>query len=94
MWKHPAFAEHLGPISGEVNLLLSDGPVWKKQRAVFNPGFAPQHIMSQASIVIDVTEEYVRALDRRAAANQVFRLEEEVIYCPTWSLLIYTCTCM
>ena len=78
MWKHPAFEQHLAPITGPVNLLLSDGPTWKKQRAVFNPGFSPQHIMNQVSTIIDVTEEYVRALDGHVAEDKVFRLEEEV----------------
>ncbi|KAF2681297.1 cytochrome P450 [Lentithecium fluviatile CBS 122367] len=77
MWKHPAFTDHLAPLTGPVNLLLSDGPQWKKQRAMFNPGFSPQHIMSQLPVIIDVAEEFVRALERRADANKVFRLEEE-----------------
>jgi cytochrome P450 len=78
MFKHPALAKHIAPITGADNLLLSGGATWKKQRAVFNPGFAPQHIMSQVSTIIDVTEDYVRALDRHVAEDKVFRLEEVV----------------
>lgn len=34
--------------------------------------------MNQVSTIIDVTEEYVRALDDHVAEDKVFRLEEEV----------------
>jgi cytochrome P450 len=68
----------MAPISGPENLLLSNGARWKKQRAVFNPGFSPQHIMDQLPTVIDVAEEYVKALDQLVAHDKVFRLEEAV----------------
>ena len=66
------------PLTGPSNLLLSEGAEWKKQRAIFNPGFSIQHLMSQVPIIVDILQNFVKVLEQHAEKEEIFRVEEEV----------------
>ena len=70
-------------------MLISEGTTWKQQRAAFNPGFSIQHLMEQVPAMLEVFEEYVKALDRHATRDEVFRVEEEVRVLPALHISPY-----
>jgi cytochrome P450 len=70
--------EFVEPFIGSVNMLTSSGPLWKKWRAAFNPGFSTQHLICQIPMFVDCCREFVRLLDDHANTKRVFRMEEEV----------------
>lgn len=77
MPKHPSLTEVIEPLAGKKNILTTEGLLWKKWRAVFNPGFSIQQIVSQVPVIVECAQAFVKLLDQHASANRVFRLEEE-----------------
>ncbi|KAF2275080.1 cytochrome P450 [Westerdykella ornata] len=75
--KDPALLDVVEPLAGRENILCSDGLRWKKWRAIFNPGFSVQQLMSQVPMIVDCAAAFVRILDNHAAHNDLFRMEEE-----------------
>lgn len=63
---------------GKVNMLTTSGPLWRKWRSAFNPGFSVQHLVGQVPMIIDCCKDFVRILDEHSSADRVFRMEEEV----------------
>jgi cytochrome P450 len=47
--KHPNLGEVLEPLAGKLNILTTDGALWKKWRSIFNPGFSIQQVLSQVT---------------------------------------------
>jgi cytochrome P450 len=45
--KHPGVANVVNPLAGKLNMLTTEGAVWKKWRSIFNPGFSVQQVISQ-----------------------------------------------
>ena len=76
--KHPVLVNALEPFVGKVNMLTTSGPLWKKWRSAFNPGFSVQHLIGQVPMVVDCSQEFVRLLDEHSSADRLFRMEEEV----------------
>ncbi|KAJ4357342.1 uncharacterized protein N0V89_001917 [Didymosphaeria variabile] len=72
------FHDFVAPLAGPKNMLISEGAVWKQQRAAFNPGFSIQHVMEQVPNFLNIFEEYIKALEGHAVRNEVFRLEEDL----------------
>lgn len=54
---------------------MIQGPGWKDMRKHFNPGFAPQHLMSLMPVILENTQTFVSKLDRLAMTGEVFELE-------------------
>ncbi|KAH7127134.1 putative P450 monooxygenase [Dendryphion nanum] len=75
--KHGSLRNILAPLMGHENLIVSNGAFWKQWRAIFNPGFSVQHLMTQVSTIVDCVETFVDILDEQAVKNKVFRLEED-----------------
>lgn len=79
--KHPLTVETLEPFAGKINMLTASGPLWKKWRNVFNPGFSVQHLVGQVPMMVDYCQKFVRLLDEHASSDRVFRMEEDVCRC-------------
>ncbi|KAF3040312.1 hypothetical protein E8E12_007633 [Didymella heteroderae] len=58
-------------------MLTASGPLWKKWRSIFNPGFSVQHLVGQVPMMVDCCQKFIRVLDQRASSDCVFRMEEE-----------------
>ncbi|KAF5496836.1 putative sterigmatocystin biosynthesis P450 monooxygenase stcS [Colletotrichum siamense] len=71
--KSPSFKEYL-PLVGDHSLIWESGDHWKTLRKLFNPGFAPKHLMTLLSVVLDKTKIFVQILDEDAAKADVFDL--------------------
>src|SRR5262249_26512614 len=44
--KHEIIRSQFRPFTGLKDLVLSEGHIWKKWRAIFNPGFSTQNVMA------------------------------------------------
>ncbi|KAJ0279038.1 hypothetical protein CBS470a_009483 [Colletotrichum nupharicola] len=66
---------YLWPLVGKKSIVLTNGPGWKDMRKHFNPGFAPQHLMSLMPVILENTQTFVAKLDRLAMTGEVFELE-------------------
>lgn len=75
--KHPSLIDTIEPLAGKRNILTTEGQLWKKWRSVFNPGFSIQQVVSQVPVIVDCAQAFVNLLDQHAAADHVFRLEED-----------------
>lgn len=70
--------DFLEPLVGRVNMVTTSGPLWKRWRSAFNPGFSVQQLVGQVPAIVDCGQEFVKLLDDHASANRIFRMEEEV----------------
>ncbi|RHZ43332.1 cytochrome P450 [Aspergillus thermomutatus] len=67
-----AYKYLLGPDS----IITSEGEEWKSLRKRFNPGFAPQHLLTLLPCILDKTGPFFEALDRYAQSGEEFSLAE------------------
>jgi len=75
--KSPTVQE-LGGLIGKYSLLSQEGETWKGLRKTFNPGFAPQHLLSLLPVIVDKTYAFMEKLDVLASSGRVTELES---YC-------------
>jgi cytochrome P450 len=73
--KHDSLVSVMKPLAGPYNLISLDGPVWKRWRANFNPGFASKQLYAMVPEMVDQTAIFVDALLEYARKDEVFRLE-------------------
>ncbi|KAK4463055.1 putative sterigmatocystin biosynthesis P450 monooxygenase stcS [Cladorrhinum samala] len=76
--KSPTMAEFLRLI-GPRSFLVHSGDDWKEVRKRFNPGFAPQHLMTLLPCILDKTSIFVDRLDGYARSGEDFLLLQAVI---------------
>ncbi|KAH6695156.1 cytochrome P450 52A11 [Plectosphaerella plurivora] len=67
--------EFVTPITGENSIITSSGHKWKDLRKRFNPGFAPQHILSLLPVITSKAKPFVKRLDDLAKSGETFTLE-------------------
>lgn len=48
---------------------------WKAVRKRFNPGFAPQHLMTLLPVILDKAEKYLKILNHFASTGEAFSLD-------------------
>ncbi|KAF2455737.1 cytochrome P450 52A11 [Lineolata rhizophorae] len=65
----------LQPIVGRESILIQDGEEWKSLRKIFNPGFAPQHLISLLPRICEKTIPFVNRLDELARSGEEFALD-------------------
>jgi cytochrome P450 len=61
--KSPTIQSGFGRLVGRYSLLSEEGEAWKSLRKRFNPGFAPQHLLSLLPVVVDKTSIFMEKLD-------------------------------
>lgn len=64
----------LKALTGEHSILHAEGEEWKALRRRYNPGFAPQHLMTLLPCMLDAIEPFVAHLDALAASGDEFRM--------------------
>ncbi|KAF3006162.1 hypothetical protein E8E14_008051 [Neopestalotiopsis sp. 37M] len=67
---------HMIPIIGSTSILGKEGQEWKDLRKKYNPGFTPQHLWTLMPLILEKMEPFWGHLDRLAATNAEFSLEE------------------
>jgi cytochrome P450 len=75
--KHPSLGQYLKPLLGDNNMVAVNGPMWKKLRSMFNPGFSLNHLMTQVPDIVDNTLTFVETMNNYAKNGRVFQCEEE-----------------
>ncbi|SPQ25003.1 86680960-792a-4d7c-9e80-739f16b7838d [Thermothielavioides terrestris] len=66
-------------LTGAESILAKNGEDWKQLRRRYNPGFAPQHLMSLLPCILDKTDMFVEHLDRYAGSGEEFQLSKLAI---------------
>ncbi|KAL3446037.1 cytochrome P450 [Aspergillus insuetus] len=64
------------PLIGGRSILSAKGTEWKALRKRFNPGFAPQHLISLLPGILDRVQRFIDILDGHAISAEVFALDE------------------
>lgn len=67
--KSPTIQGGLKRLIGPYSLLSEEGESWKSLRKRFNPGFAPQHLLSLLPVVLDKTYIFMEKLDAVSACT-------------------------
>ncbi|KAK4153663.1 putative sterigmatocystin biosynthesis P450 monooxygenase stcS [Chaetomidium leptoderma] len=66
-------------LTGPQSILLRQNEDWKQLRKRFNPGFAPQHLMTLLPCILDKTSIFLEHLDRYASSGTEFPLLRKTI---------------
>ncbi|RAH49986.1 cytochrome P450 [Aspergillus brunneoviolaceus CBS 621.78] len=78
MTKSPTIKD-LHSLIGMGSIIAANGEEWKTLRRRFNPGFAPQHLMTLLPRIVAMSRRFVETLDRHAKSGVEFRLDEPCI---------------
>jgi cytochrome P450 len=73
--KHPMVQEYLKQHLGSENMAAANGPVWRRARSVYNPGFATTHLMTVISGIVDEVMRFANVLDDLAETGAKFEME-------------------
>ncbi|KAK0718048.1 cytochrome P450 [Lasiosphaeria miniovina] len=79
-WPHtpprgPEFWESMKPLTGPTSILAAHGEQWRALRKRFNPGFAPQHLVTLLPAILDKVSLCLGQLDTHARAGEDFSLQ-------------------
>merc|ERR1712137_432974 len=76
--KSPTVQQGFGELIGRYSLISENGESWRGLRKTFNPGFAPQHLLTLLPVVVDKTCTFVKRLDALATSGVAVEMES---YC-------------
>ena len=77
--KHPQIKNEFRPFTKEKDLVTSDGQQWKRWRAIFNPGFSIQNIMSLVPAFTEEVLAFKKHLTNVAETGEVIQLEKHAM---------------
>lgn len=60
---------YLNYVIGTTSILSAENDEWKHLRKRFNPGFAPQHLLTHLPAILDKTSRFIHHLDKLAASG-------------------------
>ena len=73
--KFPPIRNFFRPIAGKYDLVTMQGPLWKKWRGVFNPGFSAAYLATLVPQIIAEALVFWEVLKERAASGAIFQLK-------------------
>ena len=73
--KFPPIRKFFGPIAGQYDLVSMEGPLWKKWRGVFNPGFGATYLTTLVPKIVEEALVFCEILKNRAASGDLFQLK-------------------
>lgn len=80
--KSPTVQGEFGALVGKQSMLTqNDGEAWKALRKQFNPGFAPQHLVTLLPVIVDKTRIFMEKLDAAAKSGAVTEMEGLCVNC-------------
>ncbi|KAK8001003.1 cytochrome P450 monooxygenase [Apiospora marii] len=68
--------KHLRPLMGYKSIFIYQNEEWKAIRKRFNPGFAPQHLMSLLPVIVEKMTPYLGNIDAYVRNGDMFSLDE------------------
>lgn len=72
--KHPDLSGFLRPLTNGLDLVSLDGPMWKTWRAIYNPGFSLNHLMTLTPVIVRETLIFCEILRELAQRQKMFRM--------------------
>ncbi|KAI1377841.1 cytochrome P450 4V3 [Hypoxylon crocopeplum] len=79
--KDPITKEYMHPLTGNVDMVSSEGELWKKWRTRFSPGFSPRNLTALLPELLEEAQVFVDGLKKLAGKDgkwgPVFKLEEK-----------------
>ena len=78
--EHPLSKYHmlksfLQPITEGLDIVTMEGPLWKKWRGVFNPGFSANHLMTLTTAIVEETGAFCSRLQELCETQEVFTMK-------------------
>lgn len=74
--KPSILCEPLNTLTGGPSLITMQGPIWKKWRTLFNPGFSAGYMMGLAPLIADEVSIFCGLLRERVKRGEMFQLED------------------
>ncbi|KAI4654496.1 uncharacterized protein J4E88_006450 [Alternaria novae-zelandiae] len=73
--KSPTVQGGMGDLIGRYSLISENGESWRGLRKTFNPGFAPQHLLSLLPVMVDKTQTFMKKLDALATSGAAAEMD-------------------
>lgn len=73
--KYPQLHAFIRPLTDNLDILSMEGQIWKKWRAVFNPGFSAAHLMTLVPEIVKETEKFCQILKEHAGNRDIFQMK-------------------
>lgn len=74
--KYPALKYFLHPIAEGMDLVTMEGNLWKTWRAIFNPGFSANYLMSLTKGIIEEITQFCEILQDLSRDRKMFHMKE------------------
>ena len=71
--------DFLRPLADNQDLVSLEGPIWKKWREIFNPGFSASHLIRLVPQIVKEVSTFCNVLRERSKTNAIFSLEEATV---------------
>ncbi|KAF1975398.1 cytochrome P450 [Bimuria novae-zelandiae CBS 107.79] len=68
--KTDRYHDTIAPLAGTTNMPISEGAVWKAQRAAFNPGFSVKHLMEEVPRLLDIFAAHGRCVPHGGGSDE------------------------
>ncbi len=73
--KYPQLRDFVRPLTDNLDILSMEGQIWKKWRAVFNPGFSAAHLMTLVPGIVKETENFCQILREHVEKKDLFQMK-------------------
>ena len=73
--KYPQLRAFIRPLTDNLDILSMEGQIWKKWRAVFNPGFSAAHLMTLVPGIVKEVETFCQILREHAEKEDIFQMK-------------------
>jgi cytochrome P450 len=73
--KHPQMPFEFAPLTHGVDLVTSNGQLWKTWRSVFNPGFSSQNVQTYVPAMLEEYNIFRGKLEAYAASGETVNMD-------------------
>ena len=73
--KFPPLRNFFKALAGKYDLITMEGPLWRKWRGVFNPGFGATYLTTLVPEMVEEALVFCEILEKRAEVGDLFQLK-------------------
>lgn len=73
--KFPPLRNFFAALAGKCDLITMEGPLWRKWRGVFNPGFGATYLTALVPEMVEEALVFCEILKKRAELGDLFQLK-------------------
>ncbi|KAI9796323.1 MAG: hypothetical protein M1835_004314 [Candelina submexicana] len=73
--KHPDLRNFLYPLANGLDIVTMEGPMWKKWRNIYNPGFSLAHLMTLTPVIVRETLIFCENLQHYVERKERFQMK-------------------